>query len=242
MHNKTNSNGVYQYDENSPYFSDFYQLYSKLIARDFGDGKKVIMVTSATEGEGKTTVASYLAITSALASSDYFVLIDGDLRKPMLHKRFKLNRDGGLSDILMNKKRLTEVINKTPFRNLHLITAGRNDDKPFQLLRLNETKELLDRIRHYYKLILIDGPPIIPVSDSLRLAQIADGVIMVVKAGKTPRTVIKRAIQLLSESGCQMIGVVLNDTQKVLPYYYQHSYYRYEYSTTTHNRQRKESR
>jgi Mrp family chromosome partitioning ATPase len=103
MNERALNNSIYQFNENSPCFSDFYQLLSKLAARDFGEHKKVLMVTSATEGEGKTTVASYLAITGTLSSSDYFVLIDGDLRKPQLHKRFGLSRDGGLADILLNK-------------------------------------------------------------------------------------------------------------------------------------------
>ncbi len=220
------------FNENVPHFSDFYQLISKLTAVRYGINKKILMISSATEGEGKTTVASYTAITAALSSQDYYILIDGDLRKSMLHKQFQVKREGGLVDILADEMDLADAIKQTPYANLHLVTAGTYVKNPFKLLSMLKMKELLIRMRKHYKMIFIDGPPIIPISDTLRLAQLVDGVLLVIKAGRTPRTVLKRAVDLLNETKCPLLGVVLNDTHEVLPYYYHHKYYNYQYEET----------
>ena len=88
---------------------------------------------------------------------------------------------------------------------------------------------VIKELRKYYKMIIIDGPPILPVSDALRMAQIVDGVILVVQAGKTRMDITKRAIELLKEARCNLLGVVLNDVKEVLPYYYHNKNYFYNY-------------
>jgi len=219
----------YFYDENSPFFADFYQLYYRIISSDKTRRLKTIMITSAIEGEGKSTLASFISYTAALSTQDYYLLIDGDMRRPSLHKIFNLQREHGLSDVLLTNRALINMIKKTSNRKLHLITAGVQVKNPFQLLNLEKTKEILNRLQNYYRMIIVDGPPLLPVSDALRFAQIVDGVILVIRTGKTPKTVVKRATDLLKQSGCNLIGVALNDMGEVLPYYYQKKYYRYQY-------------
>ncbi len=218
------------YNQNSPSFSDFYQLAGRLFARGFGDNKRVLMVTSAIQGEGKTTISYYLSITCALSAPDFFLLLDGDLRRPNLHKQFGTSKRGGLSDILMGEKNLPELLRRTPYGNLHLMTAGKHVDTPHQLLHTPAMTQLINRIKNYYKIVIIDCPPMVPVSDTLHFAQMVDGVLLVIKAGKTPRTVVKRAIDLFRDARCPLLGVILNDTSEVLPYYYHHRYYKYDYS------------
>ena len=218
------------YNEDSIYFSNFYHLFSKLVfTSNNGKTPKVITITSAVEGEGKTTIAHYLSFTAAVSLRGYYLLIDGDLRKPNLHKLLGVPREKGFSDILLNKGNTSEFIRRTRLSNLNLITAGKYINNPLILLNNPETKQFINKMTEHYKMIFIDSPPVIPVSDSLRLAQLADGVVLVVKAGKTPREVVKRAIQLLKDAQCNIIGIVLNDVGEVLPYYYQHKYYKYDY-------------
>ena len=165
---------------------------------------------------------------------DYHLLVDGDFRRPSLHKKFGVKLEDGLSEILTNKKKLPDVIKviqETPNGALHLITAGRRINNPFQLLTRDSTAQLLDNLSNYYTRIIIDCPPIIPVGDALRFAQIADGVVLVVRAGKTPREVVRRAVKILKQSKSRLLGVVLNDVGEVLPYYYRRKYYAYEYKT-----------
>ena len=240
MNSRGSLRGIKEYSEHSPYFSDFYQFFNNLISAQNGkegangNPPKTILITSAVESEGKTTLASYVSITGALALQDYHLLIDGDLRRPTLHRRFGVKLESGLSDVLTNTKKLPDVIRviqETPNGALHLITAGKRINNPFQLLTRESTGQLFDNLRNYYKRIIIDCPPIIPVSDAMRFAQIADGVVLVVRAGKTPRQVVKRAVKMLEQSKCQLLGVVLNDVGEVLPYYYRRKYYSYDYKT-----------
>ncbi len=226
------------FTENSPYFSDFYQFFNNLITVKNGSNSenknpmKVIVITSAVESEGKTTLASYVSITGAVALQDYHLLIDGDMRRPTLHSKFGEKAENGLSEVLLGNKKLPDVIKvveETPRGALHLITAGKKINNPFQLLTRDSTGQLITNLRNYYSRIIIDSPPIIPVSDTLRLSQLADGVVLVVRAGKTPREVVKRAINILKQARIPLLGVVLNDVGEILPYYYHKRYYHYEY-------------
>lgn len=217
------------YNENSPCFADFYQLFYRIVFSGGEHAPKTIMVTSAREGEGKSTLASYVSFTAALSTENFHLLVDGDLRRPSVHKIFGVERKEGLSDALMSEKAVLGMIKKTVNKNLHILTAGRHVAHPLQLLSLDKTKQIFKQLESYYRMIIIDGPPVIPVGDTLRLAQLVDGVILVVRTGKTPRTVVKRAIDMLKSSNCKLLGVALNDLSSVLPYYYQKKYYRYQY-------------
>lgn len=227
MHANGLLKGIKEYSEHSTYFADFYRFFDK-VANSGGVKKpKVIMITSASEGEGKTTLSSYLMITAAISTQNYYLLVDGDLRRPMVHKRFGVPREYGLTDVLTGHKDLHQVIKRSPFQGLHLITAGSMAENPFQVLSQSSCGGIFNRLRSYYNMIVIDAPPIVPVSDTFKLAQYADGIVLAVMAGKTSRVVVKRAIDLIHETHRPLLGVTLNDVVEVLPYYYQRKYYRY---------------
>ena len=232
------------FDENSPYFADFYLLFNRIISDIETSTKKnnkhkVIMITSAMEKEGKSTLASLASVTGAIASKEYHLLVDGDLRKPTLHKQFDVKLGTGLSDILKNGTCLSSVVRPTSHKSLHLITAGKHVDKPFELLSSDKVNRLFDDLRKYYKLVIIDSPPVIPVSDALKFGPICDGVVIIVKAGKTPRDIVKRAIDIVKQNQCQLLGVVLNDVGGVLPYYYHRKYYKSSYHYSNYVVQKK---
>jgi len=229
------SKKILSFNEHSPYFRDFYQFFNNIVIYDKiqfpNNGKpcKVIMITSAVEKEGKTTIAALLAITGALSTKNFHLLLDGDLHRPSVHKKFGMQLKGGLTEVLMNKRELHNIVRRTPFGFLHLITAGSIVSNPFQLLDTVKMKKMLKYLGNYYEMIVVDCPPIIPISDALKLAQLADGVILTVKAGKTPKELVKRTIDILNKSRCPLLGVVLNDVSEVLPYYYNSKYYQYSY-------------
>ncbi len=225
MKNVAKSIAASTFTEHSAYFADFYRLFHRITRINNGQFGKVVYVTSATAGEGKTTVASFLSITASLSSHNFYLLIDGDVHRPTIHNRFNCPRENGLSELLQGEGEPGDIIYKSAFRGLHIITAGRSVSNSFQLFSVERTRELLAEMRRYYEIIVIDGPPLLPVSDSLKLAQVADGTILVVKAGQTPREVAAHAVAILKEADLPLWGVVLNDTGEVLPYYYQPKYY-----------------
>lgn len=190
---------------------------------------KTIMITSAMLSEGKSTVCSYLGVTSALHCGFKTLIMDCDLRRPSIHKLFGVDRDRGLAEVLSDGFDPKAAIRKTTIDKLDLITCGRHHDEPTKLLNAEVIGELIQTIQHDYDLVLIDAAPVLPVSDPMLLAPKVDALLMVVKAGSTQQDVVMRAIDILGSSRNQILGVVLNNMDSALPYQYDYSYYGYEY-------------
>jgi len=222
------------YDEESPVATEFRRLHSR-IRRQFANPQpslenkgRALLITSATRGEGKTTTASYLALTSAKYQETKTLLVDCDLRKPKIHELFGLRRDGGLSEIISGKLSIDSGLKSTEVENLKILTSGVPTAKPSLLIDSKRMRELFKEIRSLFDFIIVDCAPIIPVSDPLLLSTELDGVILVVMAGKTPREVVKRANDLLKDARSNLLGVVVNNVEEVLPYYYDYKYYGYK--------------
>jgi len=171
---------------------------------------KVILVTSAAPGEGKTTVASELAAAFAL-NEQKTILVDLDLRKPRVHTLFpKLNRDMGMSDVLVGHAELAKAVQKTNVDGLHVLTTGTKVPNPSELLQESELESIFTKFAEYYDRVIIDTPPVLPVSDTRLLARHAQTVILVVRALKAPVGAIMRAKELLEQSKAPIAGVVIN--------------------------------
>jgi capsular exopolysaccharide synthesis family protein len=222
------SNLPYYYEE-TPEATEFKRLYNKLHTHLERTRAKLIMVTSATVGEGKSTVAAYLAATSARFRQTETLLIDCDLRRPTVHNTYSLSLEKGVADILENKLDIRAAMKPSVFGNMKVITAGIARQSPAELFSSNRLHELFDQARFYFKCVIIDAPPIVPVSDSLLLSNEADGLLFVFKAGKTQKSVAQRALDLLQDNRKKVLGAVLNNAKGVLPYYYDYSYYDYKY-------------
>jgi capsular exopolysaccharide synthesis family protein len=190
---------------------------------------KAVMLTSAMLSEGKSTVAVFLAMTAARKGMKT-LLLDADLRRPTVHRYFGQNRDNGLSDILTGDTVSKNVIRKTALEKLDIICAGRAVSNPSELFDSRAIGNLVTEMKFYYDLIVIDSPPVIPVSDPMLLAQEVDGVVLVVKAGQTQRDVVKRAAEILRSQSRKLVGIVLNNMDGQLPYYYDYSAYGYDYA------------
>jgi len=184
-------------------------------------------VSSSSLGEGKSTIASLLAIALSSYGERMTLLLDADLRRPNIHKLFGIRQSPGLAELLLEEAGTGEVMNSTPLSNLKIITSGRQIEKVSKALKTELLKDILERFKLNFGYVVVDSPPIIPVPDSLILSRQVDGVILVLKAGSTPREVAKRAYDLLKNAKGDSIGIILNNMKKALPYYYNYGYYGY---------------
>jgi capsular exopolysaccharide synthesis family protein len=189
---------------------------------------KTLLVTSSMLSEGKSTVCAFLAMTAARKGLKT-LLIDCDLRRPTMHKLFAAQREPGLAEILENGVLAKTAIRKTSLDKLDLITAGKACAIPAEVFDASAIGRLATEMKFYYDLIILDAAPVIPVSDPMLLSQEVDGVIFVVKAGATQRDVVGRATGILAASTNRILGVVLNNSEGTLPFYYSHDYYGYDY-------------
>ena len=192
---------------------------------------KSIVITSSGPKEGKSTSISNLAITFSQMGTNT-LLIDGDLRRPILHKLFNLDKKNGLTNVLVGRANLDEVVQRNPdLPNLDLLSCGILPPNPAELLGSQQMRRLLTEAKEKYGIILIDTPPTIAVTDSSVLAPLVDGVLLVVKSGGTQRDAFLRAQEQLHRVGAHILGVILNSIQASNVYgsYYYYYYYHYYY-------------
>ena len=195
-------------------------LRTNLQYSSFDKEYKVIVVTSAEPGEGKTTTAGNLALSLAQGEKKV-ILIDCDLRKPSLHKSFKISNTIGLSDVLIGVESLSKTINKYN-KNLIVLTSGKIPPNPSEMLGSKAMTDLLKAIQQEFDYVILDTPPIQAVTDSQILATKADGTILVIKAESTKKESVQNSINLLKKVNAHIIGTVLNgvDNKKNKYYYY----------------------
>ncbi|MCL6641037.1 MAG: polysaccharide biosynthesis tyrosine autokinase, partial [Candidatus Rokubacteria bacterium] len=205
---------------------------------------KVLVFTSPTLQEGKTTTIVNLAITMA-QNGQRTLLVGANLRRPSIHRFFGIDREPGLSDILVGNARWRECIRTVAdilmgrfemedimaapgLDNLHIIEAGPIPANPSELLSTPAMAQFLREAREEYDIVLIDTPPVLPVTDSAIVAAQADGVVLVYQAGKVGRLVLKRAKAHLESARARVWGVVLNDVQtEIAGFAYTHYYTHY---------------
>jgi capsular exopolysaccharide synthesis family protein len=212
-----------------PIATEVRKLQSRLwrIARK--DDLKVIMITSAIGGEGKTTTAAFLGATLALHPGRRILIVDLDLRRPNLHTHFESEAAPGLSDYLTGRKEIDAVIQPSGLEGLDLLLAGTPADNPSLLLDSPQIGTAMDRLRERYDLILLDTPPLVPVADASGLIPLADGVLLVVMAGKTPRPLLARSRELCLGMGGRILGLVVGNAEEASPDSYNYRYY-YSYA------------
>jgi capsular exopolysaccharide synthesis family protein len=208
-------------------FAETYRSLRTSILLSFPDRPpKKILVTSSGMGEGKTTTSVNLAF--ALARSDKRVLlIEGDLRKPRLHKVLRIDNSKGLSSYLAGATD-SHIIQKGPLPNLAVIPSGPIPPNPSELLSSNRMNVLLDSLSKEFDFIVCDSSPVLPVADSRVICSLFDGVILLSKAGVTPYDMLERARKQLVDSGARLLGLVINGFDaKKSGYYHQDYYYAY---------------
>jgi tyrosine-protein kinase Etk/Wzc len=213
-------------------------------------GKK-FLITSSFVQEGKTLNIVNFALTMAQAGNKV-LLIDADLRKPLVHKVFGLPEAPGITDYVLGNYQAKEIYNtisdvmlgdfgidnilKTPgMDNLHVVTAGTRPPNPSEILSSTRFRQFLKKVEHTYSFIFIDAPPILPVADASEIATLVDGVFLVYKVGKIGRGVLKRAKSNLENVDAKLVGVILNSVKsdEGPEYYRYHSHYYYGHQTKT---------
>ena len=196
-----------------------------------GQSGAVLLVTSAQPIEGKTTTLANLGVSLAQAGKKV-LLVDTDLRRPALHRQFKLPNEVGLTSLLLEQEAdLGHVIQPTNVDGLSVLTAGRLPANPAEVLSFPETTDLLNQLRPLADYVLLDSPPVLSMADASILAQKVDGVCMVVETGKTRTEVFRRAAATLESVKARLIGVALNKVVARPGGYYDYYYYSSRYST-----------
>jgi len=203
------------------------RLYSRLRQKVRGTDAKSIMITSASPGEGKSTVSAHLAMTIARHKKTKTILVDADLRKSSIHKYTGLQRTPGLVECLTGERSIMECVRDTPFETLKVLPAGRYESSPSYLFDSHRLSEVFTELKFYFDTVIVDSPPVIPVSDPVILVPEMDGVLLVIMAGVTSRDLVIRARDVLLDVDANLLGVVVNNHAEVLPYYYSSKYYGY---------------
>ncbi|MGL4331143.1 MAG: CpsD/CapB family tyrosine-protein kinase [Clostridium sp.] len=194
-------------------------LRSNIEYSSFDDEYRVIVVTSSVPGEGKSTTSGNLAIALA-QSGNSVLLVDCDMRKPSIHKMFKISNAAGTAELLLRKKLFEEVANKYN-ENLTIITAGKIPPNPSEMLASRAMTAFIEEMKKEFKYIILDTPPLQAVTDAQVLSTKADGVLLVVRAGSTKREMVFNSVDLIKKVQGKVIGTVLNGVEnKKNNYYY----------------------
>ena len=217
------------WQQQSPEFAEcFNTIRTAVMLSVAANAPKTLMVTSASPEEGKTTITVNLAISMAQAGKSV-LLIDADMRKPRLHKIFNLANNKGLSNYLAGAAAIEDVLQKTPIKNLYIITSGPVPPNPSELLISNRPQELVAQLTAKCDLMLFDSPPVLSVSDAMVISKLVEGTLLIVRAGKTVYKALEKEVHKLDNVGAKITGVVLNDVDLKRDGYY-YNYYGSHYS------------
>ena len=219
---------VMVHDTGGPIASQFRALRAWILAGRGGKPLSVITVTSATRGEGKTTVAYNLAVALSEVARGRVVLVDGDLHGPSLHTLAGVRGETGLNDILENGLEMNDHVYETSVPRLDLVPSQPTDRLENKLH--NGCKQLLANLRRNYAFVIIDTPPVLIGSHASVFAKNSDGVILVAQLEKTPRQAVKHAQEELAKAGATVTGCVLTHHKYHIPDWL----YRYFGSTSSH--------
>lgn len=215
------------YHQKSPATEAFRSIRTNLQFMSPDKELKVIMVTGAEAGVGKSTIAANLALTFSMTGEKAF-LLDTDMRKPMLHKLFDLPNFQGLSSYLSGKENdIDQIITECKHSGTYLMPSGPIPPNPSEMLDSKRMVKLLDKLRERKGITIIDAPPLLPVTDSVLLSQKIDGVVMVAAANETKTEVYKKGLDRLQKVNANVLGTVLNKfpVNNSAYYSYQNYYY-----------------
>lgn len=184
-------------------------LRTRVTRADNGRAFRSIIITSPNKGDGKSLTAANLALTMAQEFQQRVLLVDADMRRPSLHRLFGISETPGLSDVLMGGATIDDALVALAEHRLTVLPSGLIPTHPAELLGSAAMRRVLDTLRTRFDRILIDMPPVAPLADVAIASPMVDGVLMIVRAGVTPKPAIERALAGLDMS--KVLGLVLND-------------------------------
>ncbi|MGQ9757961.1 MAG: polysaccharide biosynthesis tyrosine autokinase, partial [Actinomycetota bacterium] len=215
---------IYRERPHHPAAEGFRTLRTNLDFLDLHGERRVILVTSAGPVEGKSTVIVNLG-TALAEMGRKVILLEADLRKPVLNAYFDAPADKGLSGVLAGSLPLEEALHETATRGLFILPSGIKPPNPGELSASQSMQDVISRLRSQADYVLIDSPPVLAASDSIALAAICDGVIMVARYGKSNRNNARHAVELLRKVNARLLGLVINEIAPATRYGYYHYYY-----------------
>lgn len=228
---------ITHYDSRSPVAEAYRAIRTNLQFSGAGKTLKTIVFTSAIPGEGKSTTVANLAI--AMGQDDKkILLIDSDMRRPVIHRRFSLlNR--GLSNCFAEDLPLKEVIQADVFPNLDIVTSGPIPPNPAELLGSKKMEALLQEAAETYDYVFLDMPPVLAVTDAALMSSRVDGTVIILGSGDISPDEGKQAKELLEKVHANILGVILNKVPQHHKSGYYYYYYYYYYYDENHNKKRK---
>ena len=194
------------------------------------EGGRSIVVTSTGPGEGKTLIASNLAIALAQAGQRVLV-VDADMRKPRVHSAFGESQAPGLSNVLVGNAKASEAVRKGPVQNLWLLVAGVVPPNPAELLGSQRFKDFLRTLQEHFDWVIVDSPPVMAVTDASVIAHVAHGVVYVVAAEQASKYTASAALEQLEAAKAKFLGGILNKVHVERHSYYYSHYYRKDYAS-----------
>jgi capsular exopolysaccharide synthesis family protein len=195
--------------ESTPGTEAFRQLRTNLEFLDVDRPSKTVVVTSSSAGEGKTTTTVHLAL--ALAAADrHVVVVEGDLRQPTVVDHFPGEGATGLTDVLVGHATIDDALQPTAIDRVTVLLSGQLPPNPSELLGTDAMVHVLATLRERFDIVLVNTPPLVPVTDAAVVAAHADGVLMVVRAGRTTRQQATQAVRSIHAVGARLLGTVLN--------------------------------
>ncbi len=205
-----------------PYTDIFRQLRTQLLSAIQAEELRVVLVTSGGPGEGKSTVSANLAVSLAQAGRSV-VLVDADLRRPAIHRRFRLPNERGLADVLVGEVALADAIQEDPFSGVPVITSGPPTFLAAELISSPRMAALLEDLKGRFDIVLVDTPALLAAADAAALATLADGVLLVVRCHRTRRQDLHATLEMLHHAGAHLLGVAITWAEKeTSDRYYRH--------------------
>lgn len=219
---------IVQLDPRSPETESYRSLRTNILRADLDNPVKDMLITSAHPAEGKSLTSVNLAIVMAEIGKKT-LLVDCDLRRPNVHAILGFHKGPGLSEVLRGAKGWDEVLKTCGIENLHIITSGAIPANPAQIIGSDKTKLFLEEVKNVFDVVILDAPCILAVTDGLILSSLADRVLMVVMAERTPREAILRTLSMLKDVKANVLGVIFNRVnlrRSYYSYYYDYGYRR----------------
>jgi capsular exopolysaccharide synthesis family protein len=201
-------------------------LRNSILLTDFDRQLRSVLLTSASPSEGKSTVAAHLAATHA-GQHKRTLLIDGDLRRPSVHRLYQVPNSVGLSNVLMQQISWRDaVIRMDELPGLDVLPAGPSTRRASDLIGMG-LAELIEEASREYDLVVLDAPPLLGFAEPLQMATVVDGVIVVARAGDTSRKALSSVVTTLTRLRANLVGVVLNEVHREVSasYYYYYGHY-----------------
>lgn len=205
----------------------FRQLRTNLQFANVSGKAQTVLLTSSLPGEGKSTTAANLAIALAQAGQSV-CLVDADLRRPMVNEYLGLDRNAGLTTALVGSADVNDLLQPWGDGNLYVLASGRIPPNPSELLGSQEMKNLILRLEQAFDTVIIDAPPLLPVTDAAVLSQHVGGVVVVVGSHKLRQQDLEKSLNALKMVGSNLLGVVLNLLPAKGPDAYTYSYYSHD--------------